>query len=158
MARYFGARQAAAGFTAIELLAVMAIMAILAAAAYPGFAGQLRQARRAEAIADLLAWEQAQGRWRSSHPHYASSPAELFAGSPPHAPMRPTASGRYVLSIPQSSESGYLMIASALAEQARDAPCQHLGVRLEAGTVSYHSGATSALENGPAETRRCWRQ
>lgn len=145
-----------AGFTLIEVLLGMALVCLLATLAYPAFDAQLRKVRRAEAISALLALELAQGRWRGSQPRYASALGDLDPAVAPGTSSTRTPSGRYLLEIRHADADGYLVQATALASQARDSACRHLGIRVRHAMTLYLAGSTDRLEGDQAAAQRCW--
>lgn len=146
------------GFTLIECLVTLVVLAIFAALAAPGLASQIRKARRADAISTLLLLEQAQARWRAAHPAYAGHVGELPPVATMNAAATHTASGRYDVRVAQAGVHGYLLLASALADQLGDMPCQFLAVQVADRSTRYLAGATPRLEHGPEERRQCWKQ
>ncbi|WP_374435365.1 type IV pilin protein [Inhella sp.] len=144
--------QRAAGFTLVELLLAMVVIAILAALAYPNFINQIRKARRSEAVAALLAVVQAQERWRSNNPNYAS---DLTSTWPTGLGLPDKSSGQYyaiALSACAPAEPATCFVATATAmpgrSQAADQGCTQLTVIVKAGSPSYL----------PSDSHRCWSQ
>jgi type IV pilus assembly protein PilE len=141
-----------AGFTLIELLVALLVLAVLAAVAVPTYQGQVRKARRAEAIAGMLAIQQAQERWRAAHPSYAGR----LGGDGLALPDR-TASGRHALRTSVEDDTG--SIAYTIEAQALSAgidPCAHLRLEMHRGQFMQRSGADARVANGPADNRACW--
>ena len=58
------------GFSLIELMIAIAVVGLLTAVAWPSFMESVRKSRRSEALAAMAAIQQAQERWRASHPSY----------------------------------------------------------------------------------------
>jgi type IV pilus assembly protein PilE len=127
------------GFTLIELMIVTVVVATLAAIAMPSFMGQIRKARRAEAVEAVARIQQAQERWRSACPAYASSITLANAGdcNTGTSGLAITAAGnaRYNYSLPATSATGYTLTATAVSgsSQAIDTGCDLLTVQLTAG-------------------------
>lgn len=141
------------GFTLVELTIVVVVMGVLAAIALPSFLDSLRKGRRSEAFAALSAIQQAQERWRSNNPQYASSVSSLVIGSP----TRP--GGYYTLSIDASSDTGFDASAIAVSgtSQANDGDCARLGVRVARGNITYASCASCAPSAfSYSNSNRCW--
>jgi type IV pilus assembly protein PilE len=149
--------QRAAGFTLIELMIAVIVVGILAAVAYPTFIDSIRKSRRSEAFDALARVQQAQERWRSNNPEYASSPSTL-------ALPGTTAGGYYTVSITTvSTSAGVAYDATAVAvagkSQALDSTCTRLGVRVVRGTITYGSCAVAGcttLTYGPGDN--CWKR
>lgn len=142
------------GFTPIELMVVVLCVAVLAALALPSFQAQIRKGRRADGLLALAQVQQAQERYRSSHPVYAPTLADLAL--PATSPA-----GHYTLSLsidPATQGQAYGVAAAASGPQANDAACRHLRVVVQGGVMSTQSGPTTAYANGTADNRACWPQ
>src|SRR5574343_318449 len=61
------------GFSLLELLMALVVLGLLAALALPSYQSQIRKTRRADALAGILAVQQAQERLRARLPDYAAS-------------------------------------------------------------------------------------
>lgn len=137
-------------------MVALAIIGILAALALPAYDASVRKSRRGEAFAALMTVQQAQERWRGSHAGYTTALSDL------NLPAS-TASGHYDLGLAApSAEEGALAtryIATAVGRtgtsQAADAACRRLGLRMEAGTLTYAGGS---VDLGYAATHPCWPQ
>jgi len=70
------------GFTLVELAVVVAVVAVLATLALPSYQGVVRKSRRAEAQATLFELALRQERWRTDHPEYARTAADIGAAGP----------------------------------------------------------------------------
>ena len=103
------------GFSLLELLITLSIVAILASITVPSYRGYVARARRTDAMSALLQLQLAQLRWRTMHPAYARSPAELG-----WAAAR-SSDGHYELRILRSSAGDFLARASPRGAQQSDA-------------------------------------
>ncbi|MFO1250253.1 MAG: type IV pilin protein [Inhella sp.] len=142
----------APGFTLLELLIALVVIAILATLTYPSFTHQIRKARRSEAFAALQAVVQAQERWRSHNPSYAS---DLTSPGPTGLGLPDKSSGQYydiALSACAPATPATCFVATATAvpgrSQAADQGCTQLRVIVKAGSLSYE----------PNDDHRCWAQ
>lgn len=138
------------GFTTIELLITVMVIALLAAVALPSFFDQIRKGRRSDGIAALANLQQAQERWRSTNAAYAPN-SELTTGLRLSAT---SVSGYYGIAITANNATGYTASATAAtgSTQAEDVGCTVLWVRMEAGNLSYGSGASPDW----TDAKRCW--
>ena len=134
----------------IELMIVLVVAAILASIAWPAYTSQVLRGRRSDAMSALAEISQAQERWRSDNPVYASTVAAL--GQP--AVSR---GGHYDLSIAEGSVTAYAYTLRATVKssspQANDSLCQTMQMRLAAGRFSYTS-TNSVGANGLPDP--CW--
>jgi len=155
-------RQAAHGFTLIELMIAVAVVAVLAAIALPSYQSSVRKGRRSEAFAALSNVQQLQERHRSSQPVYAASLTDAPNASPPGLgmPNPPrTANGYYDLALSGTGADGYTVTAVGVAgtSQAEDGACRALGVRMQAGNVLHAGAATAAtIDWANPDPARCW--
>ena len=112
-------RNAARGFTLLELMIVVVVIAIIAAFAIPSYIEQVHKSRRADAIRTLGQLQLSLERWRAENPCYGQSGG---AGCPSTwtesgtYPVTPTAtdSPYYALTIPAASATptGYVITAT----------------------------------------------
>ena len=144
------------GFTILELVVALAVLGTIAALAFPSFQSALMKSRRSEALTALGAAQLKQERWRANNTSYASDltgtwPANGLALS------SSTPGQLYTIAIAANSETGYELTATANAgtSQVRDGNCAVLGVRMEAGNLSYGSAAAGAAPTYSA-TNPCW--
>ena len=135
----------------IELLIVLVIAAILASIAWPAYTSQVLRGRRSDAMSALAEISQAQERWRSDNPVYASTVAAL------DRPLVISRGGHYDLSIVANSVTAYAYSLRATVKssspQANDSLCQTMQMRLAAGRFSYTS-TNSVGANGLPDP--CW--
>jgi len=137
-----------AGFTLIESLVTVAIAGVLSGIAYPSLEGQVLRARRTDALVALMQAQLAQERFRANNASY---------GSLAEVGVRPTSpSGHYQLAVVSSDATGFQLLASAVAGQARDTRCRHLRLALADATLTYASGSDATTGNGADANRACW--
>lgn len=137
------------GFTLLELLIAVTVAAILAALAYPSFQGPMHKARRSDGVAALLHLQMRQERWRSHHPRYAATLAELGTGA---------LSGQryYTVDIAQAHVTGYALVATAAGLQENDLSCRVLRLEVARGEQRQSSFTAGGQANTPADNRACW--
>jgi len=137
-----------AGFTLIESLVTVAIAGVLSGIAYPSLEGQVLRARRTDALVALMQAQLAQERFRANNASY---------GSLAEVGVRPTSpSGHYQVAVVSSDATGFQLLASAVAGQARDTRCRHLRLALADATLTYASGSDATTGNGADANRACW--
>ena len=137
-----------AGFSLVDLLVAMALLALLAAVALPSMRDAVQRARRSDALVPLMALQQSQERWRSSHPAYASLGELALPSTSPQ--------GLYQRDVLAPSATGYSVTLEALGSQRDDASCRFLRIDVAAGEARTSSGATADRRNPPDADRRCW--
>lgn len=140
-----------AGFSLIELMIAIAVVGLLVMVALPTFMDSIRKGRRSEGIAAIAAIQQAQERWRASHPTYTTTLSDLPASAT-------TPKGYYGLALsaptaPDTLAIGYDVTATAASSQAADTKCALLAVELRRGNLRYGSG-TSSIDW--TDANRCW--
>ncbi|HET9642373.1 MAG TPA: type IV pilin protein [Burkholderiaceae bacterium] len=131
------------GFTLLELLIGIVVLTVLASIAYPSYRDATIRSRRSDAVKALTQLQQAQERWRSSHPTYSDSLSELNVSSP--------ASGYYTLSIAGADAGTFTATATTSGAQVADARCATLSVALAAGNVTY-----SSKDSDGHTATNCW--
>lgn len=116
-------RNAARGFTLIELMVVVAIVAIIAAIAIPSYTEQVRKSRRADAARAVGELQLQLERWRAEHPTYMNCKTTTVpddcSASPTPYPTVPTSSF-YTVEISGTSRTAYTITATPGAAQAGD--------------------------------------
>ena len=151
-------RQAARGFTLIELMIGLAVVGILMALALPTYLDSIRKNRRSEGIAALSRVQLTQERWRANAAAYAA-PTELAASAPAGLGLPVTTDkGLYSIAITEANATSFTATATAVdgKSQANDTRCKVLGVRMTGGNISY--GARTASESSVdwTDPNRCW--
>jgi len=137
------------GFTLIEVMIVVVIIALLATVALPAYLDQVRKSRRADAIARISQFQQAQERWRSNNATYGTL-ANLGIGAT-------TADGYYSLSMTASpTATTYQLLATATGAQASDTNCKFLALSMSGGNTTLLSGPDSSVGNTGSANSRCW--
>lgn len=140
--------RAGQGFTLIEVIIALAVLALLAAVALPNFRDALLRSRRADAMQALQSIEHAQERFRANHPRYASTLADL--SMPASSPA-----GHYALSMDETSDTGYRVVAEATGRQASDERCARMWVRWQSGNVLLASDCRGCAPS-ESDLHRCW--
>lgn len=143
------------GMTLIDLVITLAVLAILASLAMPSWQAQVHRTRRSDAIVALAQLQQAQERWRSQRPTYATSLGQdglaLSTISPAgHYDLRTSVS-------PDSAHRRYLVTAVARGPQADDRQCRWLVMEIDTGQLHHRSGPDEQTGNADAENRLCWK-
>lgn len=163
------------GFTLIELLIVAVVAAVLAAVALPSFLSQIRSSRRSDAITALSKITQAQERYRANSSNFADKfvvngaalvgsvvgrSTDTLPSGATAATTYTTTDGYYQLSLSGVTGTQYTVLATAQGSQASDGSCKFMQVSIDAGNLTYNSGATSGTSNGATSTanRRCWKK
>ena len=145
--RATGLTRLARGFTLIEGLVTVAIAGVLSTVAFPSVEAQLLRARRTDALVALLQAQLAEERHRANNAGYASLP-ELG--------LRDTSSAGHYRLQANASGSGYELVATAVAAQARDVRCRVLRLSLVDGVLVQTSGSDATTANGADANRACW--
>ena len=136
-----------AGFTLIESLLCVALVGTLMGIALPQFELQWQKIRRQDAQNSLMQLHLRQLQWRGLHAQYASTLSELnWAGT--HS-----ISKHYQLSLQSSNAHGYILHATPIGLQSRDATCSSLTLRISEN-VSVLATSNDSLLNDPGA---CWK-
>ena len=143
------------GMTLIELAITLVIVALLVAAAVPSWQHQVHRTRRSDAITTLAQLQQAQERWRSQRPVYASGLGQDGLGLPAVSPAGHYDVGTSVQ--PDTAHRSYRVTATARGAQAGDTPCRWLALDVDAGQLHHRSGPDAQLANTAAQNRQCWK-
>jgi len=142
------------GFSLVELMVVVLIVVVLSMVALPSYQQYMLKSRRSDAITALSAVVQAQERWRSNNPTYASAFASLDL--PNTSPNR-----HYTLSLngigaTGSFNSGYEVHATPVStgRQAGDSACADMFIQVAGGQLLYLDTNSASTRGAPA----CWPQ
>ncbi len=141
-------RIAGAGFTLIELMVTVAIVAILATIAVSSYQTQVQKSRRTDARSALLDLAGREEKLFSTTNAYSQLPSDLgYAASGVNFPM-PVGSGYYTVNVlvpnpVATTNSSYLITATAVGTQASDTACATLSVD-QTGLQSSTGGGTAA--------------
>ena len=138
----------ARGFTLIETMVTVGIAGVLSSMAYPNLESQVLRARRSDGLVAILQAQLAEERYRANNATYGSLAQAGLRGN--------SGAGLYALEVTLHSADGYVILASAVGAQARDASCRHLRLTLADASLSYASGADATTANGASANRRCW--
>ncbi len=136
------------GFTLIETMVTVGIAGVLSSIAYPSLESHALRARRTDGLVAILQAQLAEERFRANNASYASLAEAGLHGV--------SAAGLYTVQIASHTADGYVILASAIGAQARDAGCRHLRLTLTDATLSYASGADATAANDAAANRKCW--
>jgi type IV pilus assembly protein PilE len=110
-------RNAARGFTLIELMVVVAIVAIIVAIALPSYQEQVRKSRRADAARAVGQMQLDFERWRAENPSYADcTGVGCGSGKYPSAPS----SDFYTTTPSGATATEYIITAAPTGVQAGD--------------------------------------
>jgi type IV pilus assembly protein PilE len=142
-------RRRSAGFTLIELMCTVAAVGVLSSIAYPSYQGVMHKVRRSDGRMSLLMVQLAQERFRSEHPGYSSSLADIGMAAR-------SMSGHYTLAVASASEASFQADAVALGPQASDTRCRYLRLTVQGGNPTYASGSDGTVANADAANRSCW--
>ena len=144
-------RQAARGFTLIEVMIVVAIIGILAAVAYPSYTQYVLRSNRDECAGALMGMAAAMERRFSTNQSYlglttggANTGAPAAAFYPAQCPLDGGAAS-YTLTIANATQTTFTLNATPTARQAGDA----------CGTLSLTETGVKAATGGT--TQACWR-
>lgn len=156
-------RQAATsanGFTLIELMIVVVVVAILAAVAYPAYQNQVRESRRSDAHIALSKLANDLEKFRSecgtyptaAHPGNITGARSCVDGRLGRSNV--STNGNYALRLDTAGAGvpagGYLLTATAQAQQANDRDCKTLTIT--------SIGTTGATADAGGNTAKCWRR
>lgn len=121
------------GFSLLELLITLAIIIILVIVATTTYLSQVKKNRRADAIDSLLAMSLAEERYRTTNVQYGSL-AQVWGGA------STSTGGYYLLSISNTSATGYTLTATGQGTQATDTEdntaCNVLQLTVSGGNIT----------------------
>ena len=103
------------GFTLIELMIVIAIIGIISAVAFPSYSSYMTKSRRADAKITLTKMADAQERWYLQNSIYTADVDDIGGDTSPD--------GNYTMDIASGDINGYVMTATATADQSNDTTC-----------------------------------
>ena len=125
----------------------MAIIGTLMGVALPQFELQWQKTRRQDAQNSMMQLHLRQLQWRGLHAQYASSLSELnWAGT--HS-----ISKHYLLSLQSSNAKGYILQATPVGLQSRDATCSSMSLRISDNVKLLATSNASLLNDDGA----CWK-
>ena len=110
------AREAARGYTLLEVMIVVVVVGILAAIALPSYQGMLRKGNRADAKAILMETSQFMERYFTTHNTYAAAPL-LSNRSPKEAA---DSDRKYIITMPTQTATTYVVQAAPTGSQTGD--------------------------------------
>lgn len=143
------------GMTLIELVITLLMVAVLATLAAPSWTSQIQRMRRSDAIVTLAQLQQAQERWRSQRPVYATGLGKDGLDLPSVSPA-----GHYDVSTsvqPDTAPRDYRVTAVARGPQADDRLCRWLVLDVESGQLHHRSGPDAQVGNAESQNRQCWK-
>ena len=136
-----------AGFTLIESLVCMAIIGALMGLALPRLELHWQKIRRQDAQNSLMQLHLRQMQWRGLHAQYASTLSELnWVGT--HS-----ISKHYHLSLQSSNTHSYILHATPVGLQSRDATCSSMSLRISENSRVLATSNESLLNDAEA----CWK-
>jgi type IV pilus assembly protein PilE len=140
-----------AGFTLAEILTVVVVVAVLAAVAVPLWRVHLLRVRRSDAIAALVAVQNAQDKFFGRNARYASG-AQLSAAEPGGLGLKAQSDhGYYDIDVRSSDGLAYTATARAgrVSGQADDTRCAEFSID--------HNGMRHAVDAaGQDRSADCW--
>ena len=135
------------GFTLIESLVCMAIIGAFMGLALPRLELHWQKIRRQDAQNSLMQLHLRQMQWRGLHAQYAGTLSELnWAGT--HS-----ISKHYHLSLQSSNTHGYILHATPVGLQSRDATCSSMSLRISENSRVLATSNESLLNDAEA----CWK-
>ena len=140
------------GFTLTELMVVLVVVVILATIAIPSYSAMIRKARRADAVDSLLLVQSLQEKWRTNDTDYGTLNEIGFEADTNNS--EPTQDEHYTVSITGTpSATAYLVVATAVGDQANDTECAQLAIVVNA--ANPRGDKRSRDSDGDASTD-CW--
>ena len=155
-------RNAAAGFTLVELMIVVVIIAVLAAIAIPSYNHYIQRSRRSDALAALSKDQGILERCYAQTFDYSKvTVATSGCGALSKTTPTPSPSSYYGVTVAFAStaataQTTYTLTAvpAAGSPQTNDKQCASFGVT----NANVRSATDSSGSSGAAQTAECWRQ
>lgn len=157
-----------AAFTLIELMVVVIIVAILAGIAYPSYEEYIIKSRRSDAKSALLSLQQAQEKYRTNCPQYATGIAAAYScnagGSHNLVSSATSPDGYYILDIldvPGAEANKYVIRAVPTGDQVGDSACPRFTINQNGQHAGVDGDIATNADNDPGVTINtplgtCW--
>jgi len=118
-------KNAAQGFTLIELMIVVAIIAIIGAFAYPAYQGYIKDSYISQAVSDVKVCSLAMERYYSDNFSYVDAAigtnVSCSSLSPPNAPS--AAAAKYTIAVDSATLNDYKLLATPVGGACGNGDC-----------------------------------